>query len=115
MNSSGLFTTNFSKKQVETQAHILIMCDRPEKLAQFSQVLSQWGYSVQSTSNLVSLFMLIGKSIPKLILLNIDLSEINNLEVYYHLKTARRTSKVPIIFFNDLDSLCTHLKALEIE
>ena len=91
MNSSRLFTTNFSKKQVETQAHILIMCDRPEKL------------------------MLIGKSIPKLILLNIDLSEINNLEVYYHLKTDRRTSKVQIIFFNDLDSLCSHIKALEIE
>lgn len=99
-----------SSHQVEPQANILIMCDRLEKLEQFSLVLSQWGYSVQTTSNIVSLLMLASTSIPKLILLNIDLSKFSNLEAYYYLKADWRTSTVPIIFFNELDSLCSHLK-----
>jgi CheY-like chemotaxis protein len=102
----------FCISPVTTQASILIVKDKPEQMEQCLPVLSALGYSVQSTNNIPMLNILVRTTVPRLILINIDLSEIDSIEVYYHLKAERQTSKIPIIFFNNLDNLCDRLKSL---
>jgi DNA-binding response OmpR family regulator len=100
--------------QVITHSNILIIDDRLDCLEEFALVLSEWGYSVQTASNIPSLLMLVGAVAPKLILLRVDLLERDSVEVYCHLKAQWQTSKIPIVFFNSLDNLCERLKSLNI-
>lgn len=88
----------FCISPIKTQASILIVKDKPEQMEQCLRVLSALEYSVQSTNNIPMLIMLVRTKLPSLILINIDLSEIDGIEVYYYLKAERQTSKIPIVF-----------------
>lgn len=100
----------FLNEQTVTKANVLIVDERTEQLKQFSLALSEWGYSAHAVNSFSMLLMQISTIEPNLILININLSEIDSIDVYYLLKADPKTSHIPIIFFNDISNLYTQLQ-----
>ncbi|MDE6775685.1 MAG: response regulator [Ruminococcus sp.] len=79
-------------------AEILIVDDMPDQIAYSSTLLHSQGYRVFAASSGKAAMKFLEKRIPDMILLDIQMSDINGLEVCRMIKAEPKTQDIPIIF-----------------
>lgn len=79
-------------------AEILVVDDMPDQIAYSAALLRAEGYRVFAASSGKAAIYFLGKHIPDLILLDIQMADINGLELCRTIKADDRTRDVPIIF-----------------
>ncbi len=100
---------NFS--QTNDQADIVIVDDTPANLTLLSALLSQQGYKVRPCPSGQFALAAITRSMPDLILLDIQMPQMDGYQVCQQLKSDEATSHIPVIFISALSETLDKVKA----
>ncbi len=79
-----------------------------------SCVLKSRGWKILFTNNGLNGISLAQKSLPDIILLDINLLGMNGLEIYQRLKSNSQTQNIPVIFITDYINLETKIKGFKL-
>jgi two-component system sensor histidine kinase/response regulator len=90
---------------------ILIVDDNPANLSVLTTMLTQYQYKVRPAISGELALSVAQKTLPDLILLDIQMPGMNGFEVCEHLKADPRTRPIPVIFISALDAIDDKLKA----
>ncbi len=93
---------------------ILIVDDQPDNLRVLSQILNEQGYLVRKALSGKLALNTCQKSLPDLILLDINMPDMNGYLVCQHLKENQKTCRIPIIFISALDDVLDKEKAFDV-
>jgi diguanylate cyclase (GGDEF)-like protein len=95
--------------------NILIVDDTPDNLRVLSSILvNKRGYHVRKALNGQIALVACEKTLPDLILLDINMPEMNGYELCTHLKNWEKTRDIPIIFISALDDVLDIIKAFNV-
>lgn len=98
----------------DTSAKILLVDDREDTLDLLTLLLSQQGYSIESTIEPYKAIDLVEKIKPDLILLDIMMPKINGYQLCSILRKNQHTHDIPVIFISALDKTEKKIKGFEI-
>ncbi|OCR02228.1 diguanylate cyclase response regulator [Oscillatoriales cyanobacterium USR001] len=104
-------------KDIETSQknNILIVDDTPDNLRVLSSMLvNERGYHVRKALNGQIALIACEKTLPDLILLDINMPEMNGYELCTYLKQKEKTRDIPIIFISALDDVLDIIKAFHV-
>ncbi|MFM2064944.1 MAG: hypothetical protein RLZZ507_4615 [Cyanobacteriota bacterium] len=93
---------------------ILLIDDHQENLHLLSRILESKGFKVQKTVNAKTAIEIARKQQLDLILLNINIPQKNDYEVYRQLKAQKETVNIPIIFIGTLEQVTDKIRNFEI-
>lgn len=96
------------------QGDILIVDDLSDNLRVLSRVLRNHGFQVRCAKSGAMALKGIQKSLPKLILLDVKMPEMDGYEVCRRLKANVQTHEIPVIFLSGLDDVWDKVKAFEV-
>jgi DNA-binding response OmpR family regulator len=94
--------------------NILIVDDLPANLQFLSSVLVEQGYQVRPAINGQVALKIAQKTLPDLILLDIQMPNLNGYEVCEQLKANVKTHEIPVIFISALSEVFDKLKAFSV-
>jgi diguanylate cyclase (GGDEF)-like protein len=95
--------------------NILIVDDTPDNLRVLSSILAnERGYHVRKALNGQIALIACEKTLPDLILLDINMPEMNGYELCTYLKNQEKTRDIPIIFISALDDVLDIIKAFNV-
>jgi len=94
--------------------NILIVDDLPANLQFLNSVLVEQGYHVRPAINGQVALKIAQKTLPDLILLDIQMPGINGYQVCEQLKSDVKTQKIPIIFISALSEVFDKVKAFSV-
>lgn len=95
-------------------ADILIVDDTPANLTVLSTILSNNGYRVRAAPNGAGALKTAMRSVPDLILLDIQMPDQDGYMVCQALKAAPETVHVPVIFISARDDALDKVRAFEV-
>lgn len=98
----------------ENTHDILIVDDIVDNLRVLSNTLTEQGYRVRCAKNGRTALKGAKNILPKLILLDINMPDMNGYEVCQQLKADPQTKDIPVIFLSALDDILDKVKAFEI-
>ncbi|HEY9853704.1 MAG TPA: response regulator [Leptolyngbyaceae cyanobacterium] len=98
----------------KSQIEILIVDDQLDNLRVLSQILNEQGYLVRKALSGKLALNTCQKSLPDLILLDINMPDMNGYQVCQRLKENPKTCRIPIIFISALDDVLDKEKAFDI-
>jgi DNA-binding response OmpR family regulator len=93
---------------------ILVVDDDPAILDLIAQLLIEEGYQVLSASNGQTALDMARDQLPKLILLDLMMPEMNGWQVVAELKAAAQTRSIPVILLSARRDLATVADDLEV-
>lgn len=96
-----------------SQGHIMIVDDNPANLKLLESMLRQQGSEVRSFPSGRLALAAAARSLPDLILLDIDMPEMNGYEVCERLKSAGELSDIPVIFLSALNETQDKVRAFQ--
>jgi response regulator RpfG family c-di-GMP phosphodiesterase len=96
-----------------SQGHIMIVDDNPANLKLLESMLRQQGSEVRSFPSGRLALAAAARSLPDLILLDIDMPEMNGYEVCQRLKSNEELSGVPVIFLSALSEIEDKIRAFQ--
>jgi CheY-like chemotaxis protein len=113
IKNTGTDTANGTPQEAD-QIRILIVEDNPVNVKVLMSSLEEFKYKLlvaQTGSRAVNIAV---KTVPELILLDVNLPEMNGFEVCKTLKANRITKDIPIIFLSALDDVDSKVKGLSL-
>lgn len=96
------------------QTTILVVDDTPESLSLLADMLSCHGYRVRAAINGAMALKTIEKSVPDLILLDINMPDMDGYDVCTHVKRDERTRHIPVLFISALDGVMDKVRAFAV-
>lgn len=90
--------TNMIRRSQETNAKILLVDDDPEILLIASHLLQAWGMKVTLLENPLMFWDILEKTTPDLLVLDVEMSEINGIELCKVVRHDSRYHKLPVVF-----------------
>lgn len=93
--------------------NILIVDDFPDNLRVLSEVLGNRGFQVRCAKSGSIALRSIQKSVPNLVLLDVNMPELDGYQVCRILKANTQTQEIPVIFLSGLDEVWDKVKAFE--
>ncbi len=97
-----------------TKDNILIVDDLPANLQFLNSILVERGYQVRPAINGQVALKIAKKTLPDLILLDIQMPGMNGYEVCEQLKANDKTHKIPIMFISALSEVFDKVKAFAV-
>ena len=85
--------------------NILIVDDTIETIKLITTILTAEGYHVNSALNGQLALETVKTDVPKLILLDIQLPDIDGYQVYQHLQKVPQTANIPVIFLSGVETI----------
>lgn len=98
-------------QDAQPQSNIMVVDDQPANLKLLEDLLAHQGYSVKSFPRGRLALEAAARSIPDLILLDIEMPEMNGFEVCQRLKTDERLAAIPVLFLSALQETDDKLNA----
>jgi DNA-binding NtrC family response regulator len=95
-------------------ASILIVDDVPENLRLLHGMLAEDGYAVRGVRSGEMALNVVGKTVPDLILLDINMPEMDGYEVCRRLKANKTSAVVPVVFLSALDQPIDKVEAFRV-
>ena len=95
------------------RADILLVDDTPANLHVLAAILSQQGYRVRTAINGDIALRAVQKTLPDLIVLDVQMPGINGFEVCRQLKHAEHSRDVPVIFISSLEDALGKVEAFQ--
>lgn len=105
--------TSTDQSESKQGFHILIIDDSPENLLRLSNILINNGYSVRSALSGHSALRDVITHLPRLILIDIVMADMNGYEVCQYLKKNEKTASIPVIFLSALDQSIDRIRAFQ--
>lgn len=93
---------------------ILIVDDNPNNIQVVATIMSENGYELGIAMNATEAYKFLEENIPKLILLDVDMPEIDGFEVCSTLKKSSKYKDIPIIFLTVKDEKDDIVKAFDL-
>jgi len=93
---------------------ILIVDDTPDNLRLIARILEPRGYVVRKALNGKMALQSVGRTLPSLILLDINMPELSGYEVCKILKSTPETAQIPVIFISALDHIQDKVRAFDL-
>ena len=100
--------------QVAHKGEIVIVDDLPANLKLLSEILSEAGYKVRSTTDPEQCLKTVQLRQPELIILDVKMPVMNGYELCAEFKKQPLTSHIPIIFISALDNSEDRLKGFNV-
>ena len=100
--------------KIEEPATILVVDDIRANVRVLAQILHQNSYIVQFAFDGAEALKLIEKSLPDLILLDIQMPNMDGYEVCERLKSNERTRDIPVIFISALSEVMDKVRAFSV-
>ena len=94
----------------EDLSRILAVDDSPETLMLLTDILTSNGYEVLTASNGHTALKLVEAEVPDLILLDVKMPGMDGYEVCRKLKSAKYSSRIPVIFISGLYEAASKIK-----
>ena len=94
-------------------ADILLVDDTPANLHVLATILSQQGYHVRTAINGDLALRAVQKTLPDLIVLDVQMPGLNGFEVCRQLKSSDLTRDVPVIFISSLEDALGKVEAFQ--
>lgn len=98
-------------ESLHTRQTILVVDDTPDSLSLLADMLGRQGYRVRAAINGMMALKTIEKSLPDLILLDINMPDMDGYEVCEHIKRDERTRHIPVLFISALDGAMDKVRA----
>ena len=95
-------------------ANILVVDDTRANLRLLVSILSENGYKVRPAPNGQRALAVAKKSLPDLILLDVNMPGMNGYEVCEQLKADEHTRHIPVIFISALNEVLDKVRGFEV-
>ncbi len=94
--------------------NILIAEDESESLTWLCEVLTEQGFNVNYSIDVLSLIERAKFSVPDLILLNVKISNLDGYQICEELKNNPITGEIPVIFLSSTEEVVDRVKAFKV-
>lgn len=98
----------------EDRAGIMIIDDQPQNLKLLEDMLGKEGYQVFSMPSGEMALKAIGKNLPDLILLDINMPGMDGYQVCEKLKAEKSTADIPVIFLSAFNETTNKVQAFQV-
>ncbi|EDX85057.1 GGDEF domain protein [Synechococcus sp. PCC 7335] len=87
-------------KRASTDVRIVALDDNPETLLHLQSLLGPWGFQLTLLSEPTQLWQALEKTLPDLLILDLEMPQFNGLELCQVIRSDPRTAQIPILFLS---------------
>lgn len=93
---------------------VLVVDDNPHNCELMSDLLTNWGYEVNTVGQGTEAIEVAGRDFPDIILLDVMLPGMNGFEVCHEIKTNPQTRDIPVIMLTVLNEADDRIRGLKV-
>ncbi|WP_066237276.1 response regulator [Anaerosporomusa subterranea] len=93
---------------------VLVVDDNPHNCELMSDLLTNWGYEVNTVGQGTEAIVVAGRDCPDIILLDVMLPGMNGFEVCHEIKTNSQTRDIPVIMLTVLNEVDDRIRGLKV-